>query len=255
MQPSRAQSSFTLSKRSIFWHEQLAYRPLDEIDEALVELFAEARRREVSVATTNRGLAVLRRMLRLAQEWRIIDRVPRIHLLRGERNREFVLNRQQERIYLEFASRTLHDTAVLMLDTALGPAEALARRWRDIHFETSPESPFGYLRVREGKTRYRARTVSLTSRVQSMLKERRHESRSSFVFAEGAEKPLLPSSLAHLHAQVRRELKLPEEFVLYSLRHTALTRLGEQGTDAFTVMRIAGHSSISHFAAVRPPRR
>jgi len=38
---------------------------------------------------------------------------------------------------------------------------------------------------------------------------------------------------------------LPQVFVLYSLRHTALTRLGETGTDAYTIMRIAGHSSIT----------
>lgn len=34
-------------------------------------------------------------------------------------------------------------------------------------------------------------------------------------------------------------------FVLYSLRHTFLTRLGESGCDAFTLARIAGHSSVS----------
>ena len=216
----------------------------DEIDEALIEAFAQARRGEVSVATTNRGLAVLRRMLRLAHEWRIIDRLPRVHLLRGERNREFVLSRQQEQIFLAFAPRILHDTSLLMLDTALGPAEALALEWRDIHFEASAESPFGYLRVREGKTRYRSRIVSLTTRVNAMLASRKRDSRSQFVFAEKADTPLLPSSLAHLHSEVRRKLKLPKEFVLYSLRHTALTRLGEQGTDAFAIMRIAGHSSI-----------
>jgi len=33
--------------------------------------------------------------------------------------------------------------------------------------------------------------------------------------------------------------------VLHSLRHTVLTRLGEQGTDAFTIKRIADHSSIT----------
>ena len=65
------------------------------------------------------------------------------------------------------------------------------------------------------------------------------------MFAVGTKKPLLPSSLAHLHARVRRRLKLPAEFVLYSLRHTALTRLGESGADAFTIMRIAGHSSVT----------
>jgi integrase len=80
--------------------------------------------------------------------------------------------------------------------------------------------------------------------VCAMLEMRRQNSVSPFVFSSGSKKPLLPSSLAHLHTQVRR-LKLPMGFVLYSWRHTALTRLGENGADAFTIMRIAGHSSVT----------
>jgi hypothetical protein len=34
-------------------------------------------------------------------------------------------------------------------------------------------------------------------------------------------------------------------FVLYNLRHTFLTRLGESGCDAWTLARIAGHSNVS----------
>ena len=34
-------------------------------------------------------------------------------------------------------------------------------------------------------------------------------------------------------------------FVLYSLRHTILTRLGESGCHAWTLSRIAGHSNVS----------
>ena len=34
-------------------------------------------------------------------------------------------------------------------------------------------------------------------------------------------------------------------FVLYSMRHTFLTRLGESGCDVWTLARIAGHSSIA----------
>ena len=34
-------------------------------------------------------------------------------------------------------------------------------------------------------------------------------------------------------------------FVLYSLRHTFLTRLGESGCNVWTLARIAGHSSIA----------
>ena len=33
--------------------------------------------------------------------------------------------------------------------------------------------------------------------------------------------------------------------MLHSLRHAFLTRLGEAGVDAFTIMRIAGHSTIT----------
>ena len=38
---------------------------------------------------------------------------------------------------------------------------------------------------------------------------------------------------------------LGKDFVIHSLRHTMLSRLGESGVDAFTIMRIAGHSSIT----------
>ena len=34
-------------------------------------------------------------------------------------------------------------------------------------------------------------------------------------------------------------------FVLYSLRHTFLTRLGQSGCNVWTLARIAGHNSIT----------
>ena len=53
-----------------------------------------------------------------------------------------------------------------------------------------------------------------------------------------------PSSLKKQHI---RALKLSNvrPFVLYSLRHTFLTRLGESGCDVWTLARIAGRSSIA----------
>ena len=52
------------------------------------------------------------------------------------------------------------------------------------------------------------------------------------------------SSLKKQHAKALR-LSGVRPFVLYSLRHTFLTRLGESGCDAWTLARIAGHSSIA----------
>jgi hypothetical protein len=70
----------------------LAEAPLDLIDEALIEHFVLERRKQVEPGTVNRELATLRRMLRLAQEWKLIDRIPRIRLLM-EKGHRFVLDR------------------------------------------------------------------------------------------------------------------------------------------------------------------
>jgi integrase len=61
----------------------------------------------------------------------------------------------------------------------------------------------------------------------------------------------LSTSVNHLHRNAvapkvegKRRPLFAGDFVLHSLRHSMLTRLGESGVDAFTIMRIAGHSSI-----------
>jgi Bifunctional DNA primase/polymerase, N-terminal/Phage integrase family len=56
---------------------------------------------------------------------------------------------------------------------------------------------------------------------------------------------ILGTSLDHQHEDVREALKYGQEFVIHSLRHTMLTRLGESGADAFTIMKIAGHGSVT----------
>src|ERR1035437_4281394 len=78
-----------------------------------------------------------------------------------------------------------------------------------------------------------------------MLEARFETSSMEFVFPGRAGEPILVASLDHQHAKVRELLKLPEDFVVHSLRHTMLTRLGLPGADAFTIMRIAGHSGIT----------
>jgi integrase len=78
-----------------------------------------------------------------------------------------------------------------------------------------------------------------------MLLKRQIGANSPWVFAnEAGEAPWLGTSLNHQHQKVRATLKLSTEFVLHSLRHTMLTRLGLSGADVFTIKKIAGHSSV-----------
>jgi integrase len=190
-------------------------------------------------------------MLRLAHEWREIQRVPKIRLLTGERVRDFVLSRKQEAIYLAACPQPLNDIAVLMLETGLRIGEALHLEWADITLAPVNGARFGFLRVREGKSKNARRVIPLTDRAAAMLLERLRTREGEFIFANREGQPYLGTSINHLHRAAcspviegKRKAIFPADFVLHSLRHTMLTRLGESGVDAFTIMRIAGHSSI-----------
>jgi integrase len=114
----------------------------------------------------NRELATLRRLLRLANEWKLLDRVPRIRLLRGENNREFVLSHAQEPVYLAALSGPLHDVAVVLLDTGLRIKECLPLEWSNVHLEPANGASHGYLTIRAGRSKNsKPRNVPLTARV------------------------------------------------------------------------------------------
>jgi integrase len=223
----------------------LASSPLDKIDKALISSYIQSRHDNVAVATINRELATLRRILYLAHDWNEIPAVPRIKMLSGERNRDFVLSHKQEKVYLATAPQPLRDVAVLLLETGLRLGEALALKWTDIELDAANGKKLGYLFVREGKSKNARRHVSLTPRAQEMLVNRSLESKSEYVFANQRGDRYLVTSLDHLHKKLREDLQLPKDCVIHSLRHTFLTRFGEAGADAFTIKRVAGHSSVT----------
>jgi integrase len=205
----------------------LANARLDEIDESLIERFISARRKQVGPGTVNRELATLRRMLRISQEWKLIDRVPRIRLLPGERIRDFVLDQDLEEAYLKDAPQPLRDIALLILETGLRIGEALQLQWEQVQLDALPGARFGYLRIVQGKSRNSRRNIPLTDCAASMLRIRSTGSVSTWVFAIRNGEPYLVTSLNHLHQKVRASMGLGRDFVIHSLRHTMLTRLGE----------------------------
>ena len=244
--------------------EPLANARLDSIDEALIAAFVQwrsaqpsraghnrkrpralAAEKPISPASVNRELATLRRLLRMAHEWQLVNRVPRIRLLRGERNRTFTLSHAQERLYLEMAEQPLKDAALLMLDTGLRLGEVLSLEWQDVHLQPIGAARFGYIHVPEGKSVNARRNLSLTPRVRALLESRQTSRQSVWVFTnEPATGPLSLYTLEAQHKRMKAVLRLPADAVIHSFRHTFGTRLGETGADAFTIMRAMGHSSV-----------
>ena len=118
----------------------------------------------------------------LAYECRVIDRVPRIRLLPGERNREFALSHAQGLLYLEVAPQPLKDLALLIADTGLRVGEALNLAWRQVRLEPLNGAPFGFIHVLVGKSKYARRNVPITDRGGAMLEERAWTTDSIYVF-------------------------------------------------------------------------
>jgi integrase len=140
----------------------------------------------------------------------------------------------------------LKDVGILILESGVRPGEAANLQWADVYLQPAVRAKFGYIAIRKGKSKNSKRNLSLTARPAEMLKARKATAKSVWVFpGDSPEAPILVTSLDHQHEGVRDTLKLSKEFVVHSLRHTMLTRLGEAGADAFTIMKIAGHSSVT----------
>jgi site-specific recombinase XerD len=116
----------------------------------------------------------------------------------------------------------------------------------------------GALLVTRGKTAAARRVIPMTPRVRKVLESSWNEAgkqQEGWVWpAPTRSGHVEPSSLRKQHARTfktldeeaaKRKQKPFRRFVLYSLRHTFLTRLGQSGCDVWTLARIAGHSSIA----------
>ena len=116
----------------------------------------------------------------------------------------------------------------------------------------------GLIQVTEGKTKARRRMLPMVPAVYVALKARHEEAgnpEEGWVFPSGSReghfnkdtakdqhKKAIENANKRAKESSGRELK---PFEPYVLRHTALTELAQAGCDAFTLARIAGHSSIA----------
>ena len=233
--------------RRLLNHPKLADSALDDIDEDLIEAYKRTRstslsrrKKSMSPASINRELATLRRLLRMACAWKRITSAPKIKMLRGETAREFVLSRDDEPRYLDALPAEMRPFSTFLIDTGLRVGEALKMEWPQVNLREQP----GYLTVRAGQAKSsKRRTVPLTLRARKVLEG--IAGRKGIVFRNSEGEPLYHTWLDQQQAKLRKLLGFPKDFVLHSLRHTFGTRLGETSADAFTIMKLMGHSNVT----------
>jgi integrase len=225
----------------------LALMALDKITDQDATVFA-AQHSAASPATVNCGLRTLRRCLRLACNWSRIDRRPEIALQKGERRRERVLTAGEINTYLNACTEPWCSIAVILLGTGMRPGEVAALRWENIQLNNHS----GLLQITDGKSKAARRMLPLVPAVHDVLRARFEatgQPEEGWVFpAERTSGHVTSSTMSYWHKCAKEAIhaqgKPFKPFCPYTMRHTALTRLGEKGCDAFTLARIAGHSSI-----------
>lgn len=236
---------------SVLVDSPLADIPLDKIGTAEIDQFISWRRKgkKISVVTINHNLRTLRRALHLAAEWGVIARVPKIKLLRGENQRDYVLTDEDVKRF-ESEKEIIGKLVPFLVDTGLRRGEACNLLWRDVN-ATGTE-----IHVTKGKTKFARRRIPLPARAAAILAELPRN--GTHVFMRN-KKAVTLDWISHEFLRARRRLNaptdgetpeqvkaraIPDECVLHSTRHTFCTRLGEKGADAFAIQQLAGHSDI-----------
>ena len=251
-------------------HDPLSSSPLDAVgSDKVAGYVAKLRKTGQSIATINRRLEVLRRVCKLAMEWGRVERaLPKIQMLPGENHRERVLSAGEETSYFEGTHAIgvgiekayrgallgiratlrgeqpnrptdpflLRDVTALLMDCALRPDESFRLRWDQVRDDA--------LHLPVGKTENARRTIPLTPRTSAYLAMRSSVAESEWVFPAGTKSGHIEKfSLKKQHTKACTLAEVPY-FVLYTFRHTCLTRWASY-MDPFTLAYLAGHSDFS----------
>ena len=168
----------------------------------------------------NSSLRVLRRILRLATEWGIIEAAPKIEMLRGERWRERVVAMNEEVRYLVAATPLLREVVTVLFDTGVRPDELHRMRWEHVSWTSGRN---GTILIPTGKTAAARRQIPMTPRVREVLSSRwesQHKPSIGWVWPSATSSGHIDHSTTRKQHRKTLILSKVRPFVLYSLRHT-----------------------------------
>lgn len=195
-----------------------------------------------SIATVNRELAILRRVLNVAVQERWIDRNPfasarPLIQVAAEEPRDRVLSRDEERRLLDACVGPwghLRRVIIVAVDTGCRRGELLALRWADVDLVGARL----VVRASNSKT-MKARTVPLTRRAVEALRElgEGDGAADAQVFGKASSIPRIRKHLA-LACTAAGIVGLR----FHDLRATCGTRLATSGVPLTEVARMLGHA-------------
>jgi integrase len=205
---------------------------------------------EGSGSWQNCALRTLRRMLRLAKEWKLIREAPTVPLQEQRQRSEVFEPALEQRILCE-AKQPFLDVYMTMLDTGCRPGEVVALTVGDMRWEQRQ------IFISKGKTKKSRRFVPMSDRVYDALQERAKSA--------GSRGWLFPSRRTDSHytvgaidkefKRIRDVLDIPLEYVPYISRHTFATTTLDLTGNIQLVADTLGHADTQITSTYLHPSR
>jgi len=199
----------------------------------------------------NRELAVLRHMLRLAEEWGYVEKAPRIRLAREPEGRLRFLSREEIVRLLGACERSrnpfLLAIVTLALNTGMRKGEVLGLTWERVDF------PRGVLLL-EQTTSGRRREIPMNRAIYDVLSMMPGSKTEGLVFRKRSGAAW--ENIRTAFESSCREAKV-HDFRFHDLRHTCASWLVMLGRNLKEVQEIIGHRQFSmalRYAHLSPDR-
>jgi len=212
---------------------------LDEITPLMIEEFRAKRLKEVKKSTTNRDLALLKRMFNLAIEWGYCEKNPvrKVKLFPERENlKERILTEEEELRLLANSAEHLRPILVTALNTGMRLGEILNLKWENVVLKER------IIVLRKTKSK-KQRIIPINQVLyDELLRLRLRSGKSSYVFVNPENRKPLKSVKKAFKGAIRRAGI--ENLRFHDLRHTFATRLLQKGVDVETVKELLGHYSI-----------
>lgn len=190
-----------------------------------------------SPTTVNHHLSVLSKIFSLAVDAELVETNPcfRVRKFQLNNQRLRVLSGDEEvQLFAALGDNDLVKNIVtIALHTGMRRGEIFNLKWFDVDFIRF------FIQVRESKAN-KKRLIPMNTTIRTLLGNMKR--RNEYVFPS----PKTGGKLTDIKRSFHKAIKEADikDFRFHDLRHTAATRMADAGADAFTLMKILGHSDI-----------
>lgn len=213
-------------------HPYLGQAHLDEIDRDLIDRIVKDKRKEVTSATVNRYLALIRAVLRCAaHEWEWTYKAPRIKLLKEPEGRVRWITRDEARRLLAELPAHLAAMARFALATGLRRKNVTQLRWDQVDLAGAR----AWVNAEDSKTG-KAIPIPLNTDALAVLVKQKGD-HDEFVFVYQGHPVQQTSTKAWYSALKRAGIA---DFTWHDLRHTWSSWHVQAGTPLHELMELGG---------------